>query len=328
MRNILICIGVIMLGLTACKKDIDIYIPGEEIIGNSDQLVASSANILNVLRPEPNTYSWDASQEYWFQTTGQTTLSFPANAFIHADGEPAIGTVEAEIIEVFTKGDMILYNTPTTSNGRILESAGELFFHISQNGNPLQFAPGKRMHVAIDIPLEDADFNHAMELFLGTEDEEGYFNWVEADQGVADSSTVFAEAVIDSMTLLPISMAYSFVSEHVNWLSVDALVDLPNGGKEVCVFLPAKYDGNNAVNFAVLSSTNSVVQLKWDSSSEAFCAESFPVNEEITIISVAERIDGNYMLGTTTAITSEDLEINIAPSIKSPGDVAEFLSGL
>jgi hypothetical protein len=82
-------------------------------------------------------------------------------------------------------------NKPTTSNGSILTTGGELNINAFQNGQKLSLTPNA--YVDFKVPTTNPDNN--MGLFLGVAENNGDVDWVPADTlGVSDSVIIINDS--------------------------------------------------------------------------------------------------------------------------------------
>jgi hypothetical protein len=75
------------------------------------------------------------------------------------------GSVEIRIVELFTKGEVLLYGIPTYNREKFLSTGGEFYVSATQNGKPLQLRPGMPVRILTD--LAGAPYFQRMELFYG-----------------------------------------------------------------------------------------------------------------------------------------------------------------
>lgn len=127
-----------------------------------------------------------------------TKILIPKNAFEYPSGGIVTGNVTVDVLEVHTQSSMIWYGMPTMSNGRILESGGELMVKAYANGQELGLANG--VNLKIEMPSDN--YNSNMTLYYGVETKSntGDVNWLLADSlGYNDSisydSIVYCDTV-------------------------------------------------------------------------------------------------------------------------------------
>lgn len=94
-----------------------------------------------------------------------TRLTFFPNSFIDSAGQVVTDKVTVQLREVFSKEEMIFTGLPTTSEDRLLESAGQFHLQASADARELSLQKG----VNVELPIRD-DINNpvAMRLFRGS----------------------------------------------------------------------------------------------------------------------------------------------------------------
>lgn len=106
---------------------------------------------------------------------GKNGLSFriPALAFEDQWGDPVVGAIDVEIIELTRKSDIVLADRATTSGNQLLETGGAFYFGARQNNRPLQLGTP----VQASVPISDqVDHPAYMQLF-GGQNRGGAFDW-------------------------------------------------------------------------------------------------------------------------------------------------------
>ena len=91
-----------------------------------------------------------------------TIVSFPPFPF----GELDVPCVEIRLKEFYKKSDMVMENLSTTSNGRLLESAGMVYIEATINDSLIELASGKK--VLIMMPSDE--LRDDMQAFNGERD--------------------------------------------------------------------------------------------------------------------------------------------------------------
>ncbi len=94
-----------------------------------------------------------------------TRLTFFPNSFIDSTGQVVTESVTVQLREVFSKEEMIFTGLPTTSEDRLLESAGQFHLQASTDSKELSL----RKAVNVELPIRDEISNPvAMRLFRGS----------------------------------------------------------------------------------------------------------------------------------------------------------------
>src|SRR5436853_3831188 len=146
---------IVFFALVSCQKDLDIFVPetGPDITWHnnisSTMPVAELKNslLLNIQRD-----SFIMGTAPVSLTLPQLQLYFPSGCIHNPNGQPALGKVYVETYLLKKKGDMIRMGTPTTSNGRMLVSGGELFIKLRRDSGELFLAQGSTIHAIYNDP--------------------------------------------------------------------------------------------------------------------------------------------------------------------------------
>lgn len=109
-------------------------------------------------------------QVFCISPKGDTTLRLEQGTLVYfppmAFGNRTDKCIEIRAKEIYKKSDMILENLSTTSNGRLLESAGMIYLEARSNDQPIELAPDKE--ALIFLPTET--LRPDMQAFNGTRD--------------------------------------------------------------------------------------------------------------------------------------------------------------
>ncbi|NJN34578.1 MAG: hypothetical protein HC817_10310 [Saprospiraceae bacterium] len=184
MKKLVFCIFciAIFIGLDSCKQDLDEVVPTGSVIIPKDTLRKDT-----VPRSTPKDTVWEkessltstgiklkidtlldqvkkvnierkisVNQENVLRLTAEKLfVLLPKDFCTTLDNKPVTGQVDVTVKILRTKGDLLLENRPTVSNGRLLISGGVVFISASSNGAALKVANGKRIRIAYDMPSPD-----------------------------------------------------------------------------------------------------------------------------------------------------------------------------
>lgn len=130
---------------------------------------------------EEPTQTFSAPAEKPSDVTGAkgTVIKVDPNALETVEGSPLGNTIDIELKELKSKGDLLRSNLPTVSNGQILVSDGAFYLNMTSDGKQLKIKDEKSL--IIEFP---SDAKESMELFYGKRDENGQFNWEQANQNL------------------------------------------------------------------------------------------------------------------------------------------------
>ncbi|TSJ40164.1 hypothetical protein [Fluviicola chungangensis] len=166
--------GAILIFAASCKKDKPQ--PTNPDPSNPATNYAT-AFFNNNLSNGTQTFTINAGQAQTITGNKGTVIHFNANSFVTASGAPVTGSVQIELVEIFSKSDMILLNKQPvgkTGNGvSQLISGGQFSIVAKQNGQKLKLAPG--MCYQIEAPAPNGT-NNMMGLFYGQETD-GQLEW-------------------------------------------------------------------------------------------------------------------------------------------------------
>jgi hypothetical protein len=179
-------------------------------------------------------------------TAAGNKIYFPDNAFVTKTGTPVTGEVSISVKEYLTPFDMILNNMPTMADGIPLESGGEYKISATSNNQELELATGK----FVRIQMTKGNSNNAMQVFKGTEDNQGNVNWtLNQTPGniVVGDSTLFAGS--------------SLFSSSIGWLNCDKFYNEPTVSFRAN---PVNAPSGDSINvFVHLTGKNTIVKMSW-----------------------------------------------------------------
>jgi hypothetical protein len=145
---------------------------------------ASNEDLFSKYKTAPQTFSIDPSVEQKITGKQGTILVFPANSLVDKNGNTPKGKIQISLTECYEMADMIMNRLSTTSNGKMLETAGMVNVIASSNGEELQLKKESPYTVEFPKKTKKDDFH----LFYGERTADGNINW-ELAQGEESPST-------------------------------------------------------------------------------------------------------------------------------------------
>jgi hypothetical protein len=307
--------------LNACQKNIDAFVPDPlanapdtnwyNTITNSMPVTA----LQNDLKIKPAADSFEVNNTAVDKTIGGMRLIFTPNCCTNSAGQAVTGKVNIEALLIKNKGDMVLMNKPTSSNGQLLVSGGEIFIGLSQNGQPLQLAPNSLVY----IRYPDAAPDPKMKLFFGDESNPAQFNWV--------PSTSFRDSIFAG------NQFYELVSSKLRWINCDYFYDTTGAIRStVSAHLPFNYTNANTETFVVFKNIRSVIGMLADVPEKRFVSSKIPNNLAATVVAISKQ-GNDYFLGKeqiTTGLnaTAGNQKVSLTPVKTSLADIKAFLATL
>jgi hypothetical protein len=201
-----IAILIAVLQFTGCKKE-------------AGSRFTSINSFYEQSKPASQSFTVNGSTGGTITGTKGTRITFPANAFVNANGTIVTGPVTVELREILTKADMIYSKVfPIAYGWEPLNSGGEFFVGATANGNKVNLRKGKFMDVT--LPAQATDPN--MKLFLG-QDTAGMVWWNEPvnDTVAVDSQWVPSPVGGFAFTSIP-SDAYVIQVDTMGYCNADA----------------------------------------------------------------------------------------------------------
>lgn len=292
----LIVLGVFFVG---CQKDKDVFIPNEISI---DDVQGKVVDLLANVSKQEETFQWDPSQPQTLFTQEGSRLTFPANAFMRLDGEMALtGLVQIKIKEVMYKGDMIRFQLPATSEGKLMETFGALNISAEMDGQPLALKAG----ISIDWDIPTDNFSGDLNLFYGLETSGSDMEWVGATEVFSNQTPVRPVKILTSNG--ESLNAYKAQPQQLGWWSCSRFVATESNEEEsvIAIELPDLFNEQNSAVFLVFEERRIVVPLFQDEieGDSQFSSPLVPVGEDIIVVAIAEGTQGRSFLGFETLRT-------------------------
>lgn len=258
----------------------------------------------------------NATQTFTVEAASTSTITgakgtriqvFP-NSFQDDDGNIVSGSIDIELTEILDLKDMVMMNKPTTSEGRLLTTGGELKVSALQNGQALNLSPNARM--VFNVPTTTADPN--MELFLGQESDDGTVEWLTADTlGLTGDSLI---AIEDTANLYYWFNIGDYGDDDWGWINCDYFYGDSNPTTSISIKPNEGHDATNTNVWLYVPSANSLAGTFWNGT-DAFVFNQIPESLSVTVIALSE-IEDEYFssFSTITVTTDHTVDITLAPT--------------
>jgi hypothetical protein len=303
----------------ACQKNLDAFVadpfvnkPDTNWYNNITSTMPVTA-LQNDLKIMPAIDSFEVSNSVVNVTISGMLLGFPANCCTNSGGQAVTGKINIETQLIKNKGDMVLMNKPTSSNGQLLVSGGEIFISLNQNGQQLQLAPNARVFIRYaDAVAPDPK----MKLFYGDETNPQQFNWVPSFDSIRAGNQF-----------------YEIVSTKLRWINCDYFYDTTGTVRStVSAYLPFNYTNANTETFLVFKNIRSVLGMYGDVAEKRFISVKVPNNLAATIVAISKQ-GNDYFLGkeqitTGVNVTAGNQKVSLTPVKTSLADIKAFLATL
>lgn len=320
-KIILFFLVIITVVFTSCQKDTDIFIPNTTVGLDTNWVSATTDQspinqVKKLLAPSVLSDSIDATIGGTLQTSQGLTVIVLPQSLLLGNGQLATGKIYIETILIKQRGDMILMDKPTTSNGRILISGGEIFIRIRKENEELHLDPGKGIY----IKYNDAGASSLMRLFYGDESNAERFNWVQST-----SNTQSAIGVT--------SQGYELFCQQLRWINCDYFADTTAGRITVTASLPADYTNANTSVYLVFKDLKAVAGMYGDITTKKFSSSKVPSGKAAIVVSITKKGTNSYYLGHETIITGQTnlngiQTVPLSPQPTSLSDIKAYLATL
>ena len=157
----------------------------------------AAANGFNLdLKNKSTIFLIDPSKSQTITGPEGTIITFPENSFVDKNGNRVISDVKINLLECYDIAAMIGSKLSTTSNGRLLETAGMVDIQASVNGEEIFLANDIRY----DIQFPKKEEKEGFKLFYGQRDPQGQINWIEDPAASIKATTANAEIPTSTST--------------------------------------------------------------------------------------------------------------------------------
>ena len=324
-KIILFHVVITALLFSSCKKDTDLFIPDTLSSGLDTNWVAAVtdlspvSDVKKLLKRDILLDSLDAIAGGTFHTSEGVTVIVLPGSLLLPSGILATGKIHVETLLINQRGDMIRFDKPTTSFGRVLISGGEIFVRIRKENEELHLAPGKGIYIKYRDPAP----SRLMKVFYGDESIPQRFNWIpNANQTNSGS--------VDTLNN---PSGYALFSTQLRWINCDYFADTSGGRVNVAASLPADYTNANTSVYLVFKDIKAVVGMHGDAASKKFSSPKVPSGNTAIVISITKKGTNSYYMGHETIATGQTSlngtqTVPLKPQPTSLSDIKSYLATL
>lgn len=315
------------LFLGACQKNSDIFVPDSGQLNGPDttwySLITPTmpVSVLKANLQSPyytDTFVVSSSASATINTPFGLQCTFPPACCVTTAGVPVSGTVQVELALLKKKGDIILMNKPTTSNGLLLFSGGAAFVSLKKDGQELKLAPNAK--ILVRFPAETFPV-FPNRLFLGDESNTERFNWLPNN---------------DPNSSLGIgSQNFEIQTTHLRWISCDSLYDTVGTPQTtIKTELPSNYTNANTTAYIVMKDYRSVIAMYGDPVTRKFVSSSrIPAGKEVTLVVISRQgndyfMDHKTFVSTGGTVANPGQSVAMYPLITTLSNIKTYLSTL
>ncbi len=299
-----------MVLLAACKKD-EADPSGPAPSPNTPAVNALFALFQGHVADATQAFTLNATTGGWVSGQNGVSFYFPANAFRTTSGGMVTGSVQLELVEALSVGDMLWLNKQTLGNDngqmRPLVSGGQYSLKATQGGQQLRLAEDAGQ-VWVPAP-NGVDPN--MGLFSGMVENDGTITW--------DPFGPIGGNGMDST-------GYNFPNDSLGWVNCDYFMGNAGVQTSVQITCPAGYSDENTIMWLVFPDQNSMTGL-YNSTNNVFSTGAYyslPVGLTMTVVAISN-VGGTYTSSFTPTVVSEGMDLSI---MFTPTTLAQFESAV
>jgi hypothetical protein len=328
MKNFLAYALLVALPLfSSCKKDADL-IDCEAETANSDVITTT----LTKHAVPVQQFSITANSSAVVRTAAGSMIYIPTG-LIRADGRPLSSSpVQVQVQEVTKRSEMIFTNTPTISNGQLLESGGMFNVGFQQDGQKLRLSRNSLVVRTVLPAALSATSN--MQLFFGLPDSVNRTqvgSWSQINtQTAQDSSRIFPVMTPNgTITGFQVNLSpniYNVNLGQLNWINCDRFVTGSTTSVRVNVAKPVVNHTNTRV-LLVFNSLNSMLTAPLANISSGlggYANSNAPIGQSVTAVILHQENTQLYFGKETGTIAANHLFTPILRAVTEDELVAEI----
>lgn len=315
----------VLLGLSACQKNIDLFVAdstpafADTVWQNNVAPNAAIVGLSNDLKVQKLTDSFTYSNAGIVFSSGNMSLTIPANGLTKNNGTVPSGIVKRESLLIQKKGDLIAMGMPTTINGKLLVTGGTFFLGLKNNNDNIFVSQGNKLTIRFsnNAPAQNNHiYNAVIDSATGI-----FLRWEQNNDTAFNKS--FATAT-----------GYEIQTNKLQFVQTAHLLDTVGIAQTtIALKLPANYTNTNSIAYVAFNNIESVGGFTANVATRKFVSSPLPVNRPVTIVVISKQ-GSDYYLGSlqtiTTAFTTTGTmqEINVVPVKRSLQQIKTYLDSL
>jgi len=268
---------------------------------------------LRTYEPMDAFYEANRQQEQEFELTGEgsgpivgaqgTKLWLDSTMFMYQNGDDVSYPFTIGLIELYTPKDIILYNMPTVSDGKLLSTDGEIRVKAYKDSVDLYLKPNAiyQAHMPSGDPSED------MDIFYGVETS-SYVDWTISTDPDDDISTD--------------TEGYMMLLTKIGWINADYIYDFPMTKTSITFQSTTDSLDANVAKFLYFPDIPSVMQVYTGESGDV------PIGDDATVILFAMDAAGDMFYYSEDITISANPVIDVTLESITEDNLISFLEGL
>ena len=316
--------GLILVLLTGCGEDVDLFIPRAAMAPQGDVSELQDQLRADLSPGWTSTVQCPCEGGQAFRMHDDLILDIPYG-FIDVARYPCEGgyfTIRAEVMD--SRGEILAGGIPTVSEGMLLDARIQCNLEVFSGGQPVELAQGKQIRMLVN----DGDPRDRMELFYGASTA-----WRQADGNPDTWDNVNA-----AEWYLPLGtggtasgFGYETHTDSLRWVGIEVFHPVPPQLRSsVCVELPDGYSHTNTAVYMVFRDIRSLMRLDGDPEVMQYCEPygASPAGYRVTFVVIAKFGHEDYRFAAQESTLSLSHTEVIEPRKTPYEEILHYLADL
>ena len=246
---------------------------------------------------------------------GGVKLNFPSGSLLDENDSKVTGPINLKLIEIFNKKDVLMSGLDTESYGSLLETGGQIFVEVEQDGKKLRLNPSVAVNVL--FPRDPNQTTNNMILFVARP----------AEQSGESNSLTWA--VYDKRQIPTTTNHYEFKLPELSWINIDRFINDNKPKTDISVLLDgSKATGNVSVElWIIFKDMKSAFKVQGLTTIGNY-SNLLPVGENITLAVVGANEQGQLYIDSRDLITEVNKTYTMTPEPVTKAEMDAFILSL
>ena len=256
----------------------------EIVVEYKEQTFSANRKYIQTFRRSPQT-------EMVINGKKGTIVRIPPNSFVDSDGKIVKSEVTIELIEIYTKSDMILNNVQTISDQELLETGGMIYIVATSQNGKLELKKNSFYTVKFPTDKKQKDMN----IFYG-DTTSANINWQQADKNFqSDATYIENEKEVNK---------YIFNPTRFGWINCDRFI----GKTETTNLIVDASDAFRVNFYLVFKDIKSIMNVEIQNNVIQF--RNVPIGRTATIVAF-KKTDQETLYSSKTVKIKENQTVSI-----------------
>ena len=304
-RHFFLLISMVLMFCNACRKDIDIFVPYEQVEVSPADNLADLSELFKRLEKDIQTFSVLGKDTNKFVLKDGGQVYIPPYTFKKPDLTDIEDELDLEVLEAYSLGDFIRHNQHTFCDGQLIQTSGNIYVEVLYKEQLATINANGGDFFNIHIPVsEDNITEEGLQLFYGYEDElSGQFECYPTNTQVWLSENDKGK------------LGYTYNTQQHNRWMICGKPFQASEKTDVHINVPKQHNAENTVLYIAFPKLKGLSRLyEYDEVSRTFystLSEKLPVGLDAKIVAISLLKNGNVL----ASFTNTQIEANHSESI-------------